>query len=75
MVISDYKNSGKSQLYLRTDKGYECMDIYEDLEETGSQTFHSKPQETSVVYTFCTNKLQVKYYMIIRYFYHNVLFK
>jgi len=72
MVINDYNNSGIPQLFMRTDKGYQCIDIYEDLEQTGSQTNQSEIQETSAVYKFCAKKLQVKFYIII--IYHTFMF-
>ncbi|XP_022179180.1 uncharacterized protein LOC111039841 isoform X2 [Myzus persicae] len=53
MVVHDHNNSGIPQLYLRTDKGFELIDIFGNKEQ-----LYSIPQETSVVYTFCVNKLQ-----------------
>jgi len=57
MVVNDNNNSGIPQLYMRTDKGFESIDVFENNEEISSI-----PQETSVVYTFCVNKLQVMLY-------------
>lgn len=58
MVVHDHNNSGIPQLYMRTDKGFESIDIFENEEQISSI-----PQETSVVYTFCVNKLQVMLYI------------
>ncbi|KAL5234856.1 hypothetical protein ACI65C_002266 [Semiaphis heraclei] len=52
MVVHDHNNSGIPQLYMRTDKGFEIIDIFQNKEHS------STPQETSVVYTFCVSKLQ-----------------
>lgn len=59
MVISDHRNSGIPQLFMRTDKGFECTDIFENKEQ--SITKPNKIDETSVVYMFCLKKLQVMY--------------
>jgi len=64
MIVNDYTNSGIPQLYMRTENGFECIDIIENLGHINSCN-NSKLQETSVVYTYCVNKLQVKYYFII----------
>lgn len=73
MAISDYNNSGVPQLYLRTiDQGFKCIDIYEELGQISSEANQSELLETSVVYTYCTNKLQVMFSMYI--LYHFVLF-
>lgn len=73
MAISDHNNSGVPQLYLRTiDQGFKCIDIYEELGQISSEANQSKFLETSVVYTYCANKLQVKYSMYT--LYHFVLF-
>lgn len=61
MVVSDNTNSGVPQLYIRTDKGFECIDIIKNQEQISNQIDHIAHQETSVVFTFCVNKLQVKY--------------
>lgn len=61
IVVSDYTNSGTPQLYMRTDEGYECIDVFENKDHISNQSKSRKSQETSVVYTFCVNKLQVKY--------------
>ncbi|XP_026804952.1 uncharacterized protein LOC113548330 [Rhopalosiphum maidis] len=53
MIINDHNNSGIPQLYMRTDKGFESVDIIENKDQISS--IH---QETSVVYKFCVNKLQ-----------------
>eukprot|EP00102_Acyrthosiphon_pisum_P025619 XP_016662829.1 PREDICTED: uncharacterized protein LOC100575208 [Acyrthosiphon pisum] len=53
MVVYDHNNSGIPQLYIRTDKGFELIDIFENKKQISSI-----PQETSVVYSFCVNKLQ-----------------
>ncbi|KAL4091226.1 hypothetical protein QTP88_025949 [Uroleucon formosanum] len=53
MVVHDHNNLGIPQVYMRTDKGFELIDIFENKEQISSI-----PQETSVVYTFCVNKLQ-----------------
>ncbi|CAH1736230.1 uncharacterized protein LOC114121216 isoform X1 [Aphis gossypii] len=53
MIVNDHNNSGTPQLYMRTDKGFESVDNFENKEQISS--IH---QETSVVYTFCVNKLQ-----------------
>lgn len=58
MIVSDHSNIGIPQLYIRTDNGFECVDILENTEEI--ETNHEF-QETSVVYSFCVNKLQVKF--------------
>jgi len=62
MTINDYTNSGTCQLYMRTDKGFECVDVTENKEQTSIENNSYKLQETSVLYKFCVNKLQVKYY-------------
>lgn len=49
------------QLYIRTDNGFECVDILENTDEIDPET-NNKFQETSVVYSFCVNKLQVKFF-------------
>lgn len=64
MVISDHNNSGTPQLFMRTDKGFECTDIFENKEQSITNT--SQIRETSVVYTFCLNKLQVMYIIILQ---------
>lgn len=62
IVVSDHTNSGTPQLYMKTDQGFECIDVIENKDHSSNQTKTNKLQETSVVYTFCLNKLQVKYY-------------
>jgi len=62
MTISDYTNSGTPQLYMRTDKGFECVNVAENKEQTSIENNCCKLQKTSVLYKFCVNKLQVKYY-------------
>jgi len=59
MIVNDHNNSGTPQLYMRTDKGFESVDNFENKEQISS--IH---QETSVVYTFCVNKLQVMSYIV-----------
>lgn len=61
MTINDYTNSGIPQLYLRTDKGFECVNISENKKQISDEN-NCKLQETSILYRFCANKLQVKYY-------------
>lgn len=70
MTVSDYTNSGIPQLYMKTDKGFECVDISENTEQISNQN-NREFQETSVLYQFCINKLQVKYCFeyIIRIYY------
>lgn len=63
MTFDDHDNSGTSQLYIRTDNGFECKDISENMQQTN----HDKLQETSVVYTFCATKLQVIIVLLIVY--------
>jgi len=72
MVVHDHNNSGIPQLYMRTDKGFEIIDIFENKEQISST-----PQETSVVYTFCVSKLQVMFYIIncILYYIIGIQFK
>lgn len=60
MLVSDHNNIGTSQLYVRTDNGFECVDILENMKQVDPDT-NNKFQKTSVVYSFCVNKLQVKY--------------
>lgn len=43
---------------MRTDNGFECIDHFDD-EESTNQTNHNQLQETSVVYKFVLEKLQV----------------
>lgn len=45
---------------MNTDKGVECVEIFESEEMDDCQTNLSVHQELSVVHTFCINKLQVK---------------
>jgi len=59
MIVNDHNNSGTPQLYMRTDKGFESVDNFENKEQIS--IIH---QESSVVYTFCVNKLQVMSYII-----------
>lgn len=47
---------------MRTDNGFECIDVFANEEQTNN---HSNFQETSVVYKFCVNKLQVSKVPII----------
>lgn len=56
MVVNDHNNSGTPNLYMRTDKGFEQIDIFGHKEQISNI-----PQETSVLYTFCLNKLQVMF--------------
>lgn len=60
MVVSDNISSGIPQLYMRTDKGFECIDNIENQEPMSNQIDHITHQETSEVFKFCVNKLQVK---------------
>jgi hypothetical protein len=59
MIVNDHNNTGIPQLYMRTDKGFESVDIIENKDQISS--IH---QETSVVYKFCVNKLQVMIYIL-----------
>lgn len=67
MVVHDHNNSGIPQLYMRTDKGFEIIDIFQNKEHS------STPQETSVVYTFCVSKLQVMLYTVNCILYYIIL--
>lgn len=61
MVVSDNSNSGIPQLHMKTDKGFECIDIIENQEQISNTVDNIiTHQETSAVFTFCVNKLQVK---------------
>lgn len=59
-MVNDQNNSGTPQLYMRTDSGMKCIDNFGNEQQNSNETNLSKFQETSVVYKFCTNKLQVK---------------
>jgi len=68
MIVNDHNNSGTPQLYMRTDKGFESVDNFENKEQ-----IRSIHQETSVVYRFCVNKLQVMSYIIVNCILYNII--
>lgn len=68
MIVNDHNNSGTPQLYMRTDKGFESIDNFVNKEQISS--IH---QETSVVYTFCVNKLQVILSYIVNCVLYNII--
>lgn len=44
---------------MRTDNGFECIDFFENEGQISNNL-----GETSIVYQFCLNKFQVKYFKL-----------
>lgn len=61
IIVNYQKNSAIPQLHMKTDHGFDCVDIFKIQETIGHQFDQNFLQETSVLYQFCVNKLQVKY--------------